>query len=70
MMVYVFKTSVETEKDIRKLGFHLDELLLGARWNFDLDDCDKILRIESTADVAESVITLLLISGFDCEELH
>lgn len=69
-MIYVFKTSVKTEKDIRKLAPELDELLPDARWNFDLDDCDNILRIESRDTIAEQVITLLLVTGFDCEELE
>ncbi|MFP9098120.1 hypothetical protein ACLI09_03635 [Flavobacterium sp. RHBU_24] len=68
-MIYVFKTSVATEKDITKLTVDLDELLPGARWNFDLDDSDNILRIDTTADVADAVTTLLLVTGFDCEEL-
>lgn len=69
-MIYVFKTSVETENDIRKLTLYLDELLPDAKWNFDLDDCDNILRIDSRDDITEPVITLLLVSGFDCEELQ
>lgn len=69
-MIYVFKTSVETENDIRKLTLYLDELLQDAKWNFDVDDCDNILRIDSRDDISESVTTLLLVSGFDCEELQ
>ena len=69
-MVYVFKTSVKTEKDIQKLGPDLDELLPDAKWNFDLDDCDNILRIDSPAAIADLVTTLLMVAGFDCEELE
>lgn len=68
-MVYVFKTSVITEIQISKLRPELDELLPDSQWNFDLDDCDKILRIDTSADIADAIITLLLTSGFDCEEL-
>jgi hypothetical protein len=68
-MVHVFKTSVLTEIQISKLRPELDELLSGAQWNFDLDDCDKILRIDTSSRIADAVTTLLLTSGFDCEEL-
>lgn len=68
-MVHVFKTSVLTEIQISKLRPELDELLPDAKWNFDLDDCDKILRIDTSSDIADAVTTLLLTSGFDCEEL-
>jgi hypothetical protein len=46
-MVEVFKTNVQD----RELAEHIASILRGkfafARINFDLDDCDKILRVES-----------------------
>ncbi len=38
-------------------------------WNFDLQDCDKVLRVEATGLQPSSVERLLLAAGFDCEEL-
>ena len=69
MMIYVFKTSVKTGKDIRKLKSHLNEICQQAKWNFDLYDCDKILRIDSQTEIAQPVIKLLQHTGFECEEL-
>jgi len=40
-----------------------------SNWNFDLDDCDKILRVDSPAAIAAAVVQVLLDAGFDCEEL-
>jgi len=68
-MIYVFKTSVKTKKDIQKLKPFLNELLLHAKWNFDLEDCDKILRIDSLTENPEALIKLLNDIGFACEEL-
>ncbi|MBG6234726.1 hypothetical protein IWX76_001294 [Pedobacter sp. CAN_A7] len=68
-MIYVFKTSVETEQDIWKLKIGLDNLLPQAKWNFDLDDCDRILRIDSQTENTHAVIKLLDDRGYDCEEL-
>ena len=68
-MIYVFKTSVESEQDIRKLKLGLDKLLPQAIWNFDLDDCDNILRIDSHTEKTGAVIRLLQYIGYDCEEL-
>jgi hypothetical protein len=45
-MVLVFKTTVDTQGEARKLKPHLDELLMPVKWNFDLSDCDRILRVE------------------------
>lgn len=68
-MIYVFATSVKDNKDIRKLQPRLDELLTTSTWNFDLEDCDNILRIDSPCEITQDVITLLLCEGFDCQEL-
>lgn len=68
-MVYVFKTSVDTPKAIRQLKNQLNKLLKTALWNFDLEDCDKILRIETETNIKEEVVKLLQEKGFICEEL-
>ncbi|MCA0959228.1 MULTISPECIES: hypothetical protein [Flavobacteriaceae] len=39
-------------------------------WNFDLEDCDNILRVESQRLKASVVSLLLQSNGFDCEELQ
>lgn len=68
-MVYVFKTSVKTQKIISQLIPELNRLLPNTKWNFDLEDCDNILRVENTAVVPEIIITFLQNKGFHCEEL-
>lgn len=68
--VFVFKTSVATGLEILKLKPKLDILLQhGERWNFDLEDCDNILRVESNACNADQVKKALQIAGYECEEL-
>lgn len=68
-MVYVFKTSVRTQKSAKCAIVHLENLL-ECKSNFDLIDCDKILRLE-TDFVEVSLITSLMKSlGFKCEELR
>jgi hypothetical protein len=72
-MVLVFKTSVRTEGDIALLKPNLNFLLYDCKWNFDLTDCDKILRIEAKNDEVNEITTavdsLLSFKGFICEEL-
>lgn len=69
-MICIFKTSVKNKKDIRKLKPYLNGLLPGGQWNFDLEDCDKILRVESQDPLSQSLIGLLAEMGFDCVELQ
>ena len=68
-MIYVFKTSVKNKKHIEELSPLLNSLLQHAKWNFDLKDCDKILRIDSEENVVIKIINLLNIHKFYCEEL-
>jgi hypothetical protein len=46
-MVFIFKTSVKTQTQAKKLKQPINNLLPKATWNFDLEDMDKILRIDS-----------------------
>jgi hypothetical protein len=69
-MIYVFKTSVRTKIQAKKLKPHIDEILPKAKWNFDLADCDKVLRIDSEANIISPIINLLNNHDFDCQELE
>jgi hypothetical protein len=69
-MIYVFKTSVRTKIQAKKLKPHIDEILPKAKWNFDLADCDKVLRIDSEANIISPIINLLKKHDFDCQELE
>ena len=68
-MIFVFKTSVKTKKQANKVKLHIDKMLPGAKWNFDLTDCDKILRIDSEENIVLPITDLLAIHNYSCEEL-
>ncbi len=68
-MVYVFKTSVDTAEAVDQIYPYLDSVLRGSAWNFDLDDCDNILRTNSEAEIETVVCQLLTANGFECDEL-
>lgn len=68
-MIHVFKTSVISEKQVRQVEPFLKTLMPNEEWNFDLEDCDKILRVETEKITPETVITLLKSQGFECTEL-
>ena len=69
-MIVVFKTSVKTKMQVKKLKPHFGKILPNAKWNFDLEDTDRVLRIESESDIVLTVINLLKTHAFDCEELE
>lgn len=70
MNVMVFSTSVSNKAEVQKLKPLLDGLLQsGGQWNFDLDDCDHVLRVQDAACGVKPVIGLLKSMGHRCEEL-
>lgn len=69
--VHVFKTSVVDRADIARLTPVLNGLIgQHERWNFDLEDIDNILRVETTIISPSSIIDSLLFAGFECAELE
>jgi len=70
-MVEVFKTNVIEQDHANMVVERIHEKFSGYKANFDLDDCDKILRIKSLHEIIESsfVIDLLREFGFNAEVL-
>jgi hypothetical protein len=71
-IVKVFKTDVKEEQVARLILFFLQQALSHCTINFDLDDCDKILRIESQQGPIEEEHIQLLVAryGHHCEPLQ
>jgi hypothetical protein len=68
-MIYVFKTSVKTKLQARSLKPHINSILPVEKWNFDLKDCDKILRVNCDETIAMKITDILNNHRFSCEEL-
>jgi hypothetical protein len=69
MLVEVFKTNVQEAQQAKLLVDLLLEHLPGGRINFDLEDCDKILRVQRHEISSAEIISLLNQQGFHCEIL-
>lgn len=70
-MVEVFKTNVESDVRARQIIDHIRGVYPDYSVNFDLEDCDHILRIEcceTGLDVA-GICTLLTAHGVQAEVL-
>ena len=70
MNILVFKTDVENIKQVRLVSPHLRSLPDIIKWNFDLHDCDRVLRIETNTLTPQVIETLLQDAGFFCKELE
>jgi len=69
-MIEVFKTNVEEACHAKNVIAMLIQHFPGTKINFDLHDCDKILRVEGDNFGAEKVISLVIESGFACNVLE
>lgn len=69
-MVQIFKTNVTNKKEAKLLAVILSKENSDYKINFDLDDCDNILRIENLEIANHSIITCLQKLGYTCEVLN
>lgn len=70
MPVEVFKTNVKTKRNADMVVHRIKRILPVGRVSFDLEDCDKVLRIEATEIQSQSILNLLLELGFTCTLLE
>jgi hypothetical protein len=68
-MIEVFKTNVQERDRSRMLIQKLSQLFPATKINFDLDDCDKVLRVEGQNFCTHRIIELLKLNGHYCEIL-
>ncbi len=70
MMIEVFKTNVKKRSQAKEMVAVLLRHFPCSKINFDLHDCDKILRIEGEKFVIEKVMALVKERGYCCEILE
>ena len=68
-MIEIFKTDVQKVSQAKRIVDLLNDYFPGNRINFDLQDRDKVLRIEGDAFRSTEVIMLVKQSGFTCNIL-
>ncbi len=68
-MIEVFKTNVQEAAHSEMIIGRLLEHFPNSVINFDLEDCDKILRIHASEISNHKIIELLNSHGFQCEVL-
>lgn len=69
-MVEVFKTNIFNDAEAQELAFMISDKFPGIIINFDLEDCDKILRVEGHHFTSHQIIDLLTSNGYSCAILE
>ena len=69
-MVEVFKTNVNEDLAANRLVVLLLKHFPKSKINFDLHDCDNILRVEGKDFISEKIMRLVNENGFTCKILE
>jgi hypothetical protein len=67
--VLIFKTNINSDTELTKISKVLNDQFNILEWTIDREDIDKVLRIESIGLKSKSVIEIITMEGFHCEEL-
>jgi len=70
MMIEIFKTNVENSTQAQAQLAFLHQYYPSAEINFDLDDCDRVLRVKDEEFCSLNIIQILAFNGFKCEVLE
>ena len=70
MIVEVFKTNVQKEADKNYVIAVIQTQFPDYKINFDLEDCDKILRVEGIDLQCENIIDYVNCLGYTCVRLE
>lgn len=71
MQLFILKTNIKNKQKIATLTPVFKNTPAVLNWNVDLQDIDKVLRIEAKETVKESdIINLIRTQGFYCETLN
>jgi hypothetical protein len=69
LQVLVFKTNLQSKKDILHISPLMGNTSGILKWNVDQHDIDNVLRIETDWLLPEDIIRLVADAGYVCEEL-
>ncbi|NOT73916.1 MAG: hypothetical protein HOP08_03240 [Cyclobacteriaceae bacterium] len=67
--VYVLKTNILSQQDVTLLTRFLSEEYRIKKWSVDLNDIDRVFRVESQQLKLSDIQQLVHRAGYSCEEL-
>jgi tRNA G26 N,N-dimethylase Trm1 len=69
-MIEVFKTNITEQEEAAGMLTVLKQYFPHCKINFDLHDCDKILRVEGSDFMTEQLMHIVRENGFACSILE
>jgi len=69
--IHIFKTNIETNTDVNFIKILLNSDPKINQWSIDLEDIDRVLRIEANKSLnKQDIIDKIKYKGFICRELE
>ena len=68
--IFIFKTSVHTEAHAQQVATLFGPVESIKQWSFDLEDCDRILRVVASDLEPGAIAQLLGNVGVACEQME
>jgi len=70
MKLLIFRTDIESKKSVKAIRSLFNDHSNIINWSIDLEDVDKVLRVEAIESLNENDISKLIgLNGFSCEPL-
>lgn len=70
MKLFILKTDIRTKRQLNTIKTVLQQSNEITRWSIDLEDIDRVLKVETEMDSQEAeMVELLRSKGINCEEL-
>ena len=66
----IFSTDIENRTQVNDVSVAICSLFPGSIVTVDLEDCDRVLRVDGNIPSGEYIISLLSKLGFRCQELE
>lgn len=69
-MVEVYRTNITENSSAEEVTTHLMQLYPDSKINFDLEDCDHVLRVECSDNIFDKISAKVNSLGYFCEVLE
>ncbi len=70
MSVHVFKTNIINPTHVKNVAQTIQTIDGVNKWNIDLHDIDKVLRVETNDLTPDAIATVIQMAGYYCVELE
>jgi len=70
VQIEIFKTNVKNKKSAREIERRLSVDLPGCEINFDLSDCDNVLRVKGVSIIPIEIARKVKKLGYECDILE